>query len=102
VILAAALDVAVATQRITATVPIVVVDATYEGRDRVVESLTRPGGNVTGIGNIGPTTSQKRLALLKKALPRAVQVAVLTRPSHRHKRGQRMLRPSPQAPRAPT
>src|SRR5262249_31097803 len=80
VILAAALDVAVATQRITATVPIVVVDATDEGRDRIVESLTRPGGNVTGLGIAGPTLAAKRLALIKEALPRTSRVTILTEP----------------------
>jgi putative ABC transport system substrate-binding protein len=81
VILAAGLGVAVATQRISSTIPIVVVDATYEGPDRVVESLARPGGNLTGLSGAGPGIWQKLLELLKEALPHASRIAVLIRAS---------------------
>jgi len=42
-----------------------------------VESLARPGGNVTGITNLTRELGGKRLELLKEAVPRVVRVAVL-------------------------
>ena len=78
VILAAGLPVAVATQRVSSTIPIVVVDATYEGPNRVVESLARPGGNVTGLSGVGPGVTHKLLAFLKEAAPHVSRVTVLT------------------------
>ena len=60
------------------TIPIVMVGA---GIDPVeagfVESLARPGGNVTGITNLTRELGGKRLELLKEAVPRVVRVAVL-------------------------
>jgi putative ABC transport system substrate-binding protein len=44
---------------------------------KVVESLARPGGNVTGLTMIHPETSGKRLELLKEILPSVSRVAAL-------------------------
>ena len=35
----------------------------------VIESLARPGGNITGVTLIHPETSEKRLELLKEIVP---------------------------------
>jgi putative ABC transport system substrate-binding protein len=78
VILAAGLPVGVATQRISSTIPIVVVDATYEGPNRIADTLARPGGNVTGLSSSGTSGPVKVLELLKEALPRAARIAALT------------------------
>ena len=62
----------------TKTIPIVMVGS---GIDPVVagliESLARPGGNVTGITNISGELGGKRLELLKEAVPKLARVAVL-------------------------
>jgi putative ABC transport system substrate-binding protein len=78
VILAAPLDVALAIKGISSTIPIVVVDASHEGPNRIADSLARPGGNVTGLSGAGPGIAHKLLALLKEAVPHASRVTVLT------------------------
>ena len=46
-----------------------------------IESLARPGGNVTGLTNLGPELGGKRLELLKEAVPKLARVAVLYDPT---------------------
>jgi putative ABC transport system substrate-binding protein len=71
-----------AAKNATKTTPIVMVGA---GSDPVVaglvESLARPGGNVTGITNLTGELGGKRLELLKEAVPKLARVAVLYNPA---------------------
>jgi putative ABC transport system substrate-binding protein len=64
----------------TSTVPVVVATASDLVDAGVVNSLARPGGNVTGITDLVDELVVKRLELLKEALPRASRVALLVNP----------------------
>jgi putative ABC transport system substrate-binding protein len=44
---------------------------------RLVQSLARPGGNLTGVTSINPATSGKRLELLKEVVPGLTRVALI-------------------------
>jgi putative ABC transport system substrate-binding protein len=62
----------------TKTIPIVMVGGGLDPVEAgLVESLARPGGNVTGITNLTRELGGKRLELLKEAVPRLARVAVL-------------------------
>ena len=67
-----------AAKNATKTIPIVMVGV---GADPVeaglVESLARPGGNITGLTNLARELGGKRLELLKEAVPKLARVAVL-------------------------
>jgi putative ABC transport system substrate-binding protein len=71
-----------AAKNATKTIPIVMVGA---GNDPVeaglIESLARPGGNVTGLTNLSGKLGGKRLELLKEAVPKLARVAVLYEPA---------------------
>jgi putative ABC transport system substrate-binding protein len=61
----------------TATIPIVFGVAGDPVRLNLVESLPRPGGNVTGISFLSVEVIPKRLELLHELVPKAVRVSVL-------------------------
>ena len=67
-----------AAKNATKTIPIVM---TGLGADPVeagfIESLARPGGNVTGLTNLNRELGGKRLELFKEAVPKVARVAVL-------------------------
>jgi putative ABC transport system substrate-binding protein len=48
----------------------------------LVASLARPGGNITGLSQISPELSAKRLALLREVIPEVSRVAVLSNPTN--------------------
>lgn len=71
---------AVAAHAATKTIPIVFALAADPVGSRLVGSLARPGGNVTGLSTINVELGAKRLELLKEAFPKSKRVAVLHNP----------------------
>jgi putative tryptophan/tyrosine transport system substrate-binding protein len=66
----------------TKTIPIVMTGAGADPvKEGFVESLARPGGNVTGFTNFSRELGGKRLELLKEAVPKLARVAVLYDPA---------------------
>jgi putative tryptophan/tyrosine transport system substrate-binding protein len=70
-----------AVQQETSTIPIVMLNSGDPVRNGFVASLSRPGGNITGVSNISPQLSGKRLELLKAAIPGVSRVAILWDPT---------------------
>ncbi len=67
-----------AAQRATRTIPIVMVSAFVDPvKAGFVESLARPGGNITGLTNLDSELHPKRLELLKEAFPRISRLVIL-------------------------
>ena len=74
-----------AAKAVTTTVPIVFTLAGDPVSSGLVASLSRPGGNATGLSNFVPEMSGKQLELLKAAAPHVSRVAILynsTNPVH--------------------
>src|SRR5687768_3310588 len=61
----------------TQTIPIVMVTNADPVATGLIDSLARPGGNITGITNLSRDLSAKRLELLKEIVPRISRVAIL-------------------------
>jgi putative tryptophan/tyrosine transport system substrate-binding protein len=71
-----------AAKNATKTIPIVMVNSVVDPVEAgLVESLARPGGNVTGLTLLSRELSGKRLELLKEAIPKLARVAVLSDPA---------------------
>ncbi|MEJ8848296.1 ABC transporter substrate-binding protein [Variovorax rhizosphaerae] len=69
-------------RRATSTVPIVFAASGDPLVFGFVQSLSRPGGNVTGVSSVGADLSAKYLGFLREALPGLSTVAVLMNPGH--------------------
>ncbi len=69
-----------AAKNATRTVPIVFAAVADPLGIGLVESLARPGGNITGITNVIVELTGKRLQLLKEVIPGATRVAILVNP----------------------
>jgi len=66
-----------AAKRATSTIPIVMAAAGDPVGSGLVDSLARPGGNVTGLTLMSAELAGKRLQLVRELIPKATRVAVL-------------------------
>ena len=82
VIVAASTNAIQAAQQATATIPIVMCATGDPVGSGFVASLSRPGGNITGLSNLAVDLSSKYLELLRVAVPKLSRVAVLMNPGH--------------------
>src|SRR5262245_456222 len=66
-----------AAKNATNTIPIIFATIGDPVRSRLVESLARPGGNITGLTIFSPELGGKRLELLKETVPKITRVAFI-------------------------
>jgi putative tryptophan/tyrosine transport system substrate-binding protein len=66
-----------AAKNATSTIPIAMSEVNDPIALGFVGSLAHPGGNITGMSNLSPELSGKRLEMLKEVVPRASRIAVL-------------------------
>lgn len=82
VILAIGGDVAPIAKRFNQTIPLVFVSSADPEQLGLVASLSRPGGNATGVTLLQDALASKRLELLREAAPQISRVAFLWNPDH--------------------
>jgi putative ABC transport system substrate-binding protein len=70
-----------AAQHATRTIPIVMAGTSDAVAAGFVASLARPGGNITGLSDLSAALPEKRLELLKEAVPQSRRIAVLADPA---------------------
>jgi len=71
---------ALAAKQAPTTIPVVMVAVADPVGAGLVQSLARPGGNITGFSNMGAETAGKSVELLREMLPSLRRVAVLANP----------------------
>jgi putative tryptophan/tyrosine transport system substrate-binding protein len=80
VLVTAAGPASVAAKRGTSTIPIVAVGIPDPVGMGLINSLVRPGGNLTGFSSLSVELTAKRVQLLQEALPNASRIAVIWNP----------------------
>ena len=81
VLVSAAGIAAIACHRATTTIPIVSVNVPDPVGRKLVASLNRPGGNLTGLSNMAVELTMKRLELAKELIKDVTRVALLVNPA---------------------
>jgi ABC-type uncharacterized transport system substrate-binding protein len=81
VLIAVTRPAAIAAQRATSKIPIVFTVVPDPVRLKLVASLARPGGNITGLTHIATEIGAKRIEILKEAFPSLSRVALLVNPN---------------------
>jgi putative tryptophan/tyrosine transport system substrate-binding protein len=80
VLVAVSTPATLAAKNATRAIPIVFMGVGDPVASGLVDSLARPGGNITGLTNISAVLAGKRLELLKETVPKLSRVAVLWDP----------------------
>ena len=93
VIVAGGTPSSLAAKAATSTIPVVFETASDPVALGLVASLTRPGGNLTGVTNLIVEVGPKRLELLREVLPAARTIAVLVNPDAPPGLTEQFLRP---------
>ena len=70
-----------AAQRATSTIPIVLALIADPVASGLVASLTRPGGNITGVDNLQAAAASKRVGLLREMVPKLQRLGILVNPT---------------------
>jgi ABC-type uncharacterized transport system substrate-binding protein len=82
VIMAGGISATIAAKAATKTVPIVFNVGVDPVERELVASLSRPGGNLTGVSNLNVGLEPKRLELLREVLPKATTIGLLVNPTN--------------------
>jgi putative tryptophan/tyrosine transport system substrate-binding protein len=82
VLVANTTNAALAAKNATRTIPIFFIGVSDPVAAGLVDSLARPGGNITGLTNIAPMLAGKRLELLKETVPKLSRVALMWNPQN--------------------
>src|SRR3990167_2165579 len=77
VIVTAGTPASLAVKKATTSIPLVMIAVGDPLATRIVASLARPGGNITGLSSIAQELEGKRLELLREVVPNVSHVAVL-------------------------
>jgi putative tryptophan/tyrosine transport system substrate-binding protein len=82
ILVAAGAPASLAARKTTSVIPIVMVGVADPVGVGLVDSLARPGGNITGLSDFNAGVVAKRLELLREVVPSASRVVVLGNPTN--------------------
>jgi len=82
IIVVAGTPATIAAQRATSSIPIVMGTTSDPVGSGLVQSLARPGGNITGLSNLTTDISPKLVEMLRSVAPKLSRVAILINPTN--------------------